>query len=63
MLEGERSYDYLLSGRAVMYTFHPTRTRADLKMETEFSQALGQIGKQYKTIMTELQALIPELRR
>jgi hypothetical protein len=46
-----------------MYTFRPTRTRADLKTETEFSQALGQIGKQYKTIMSELQGLIPELRR
>jgi hypothetical protein len=63
VLEGERSYDYLLAGRAVMYTFRPTRTRADLRTETEFGQAMAELSKQYKTVMSELQALIPELRR
>jgi hypothetical protein len=61
--EGEHSYDYLRAGRAIQLTFRPRRTRADLRTEAELGQALHEIGKQYKTIMTDLQEKIPELRR
>ena len=60
---GERSYDYLVANRAIMLTFRPLRTRADTRTEAELSQAFGELGKQYKQIMKELDGWLPELRR
>lgn len=62
-LDGERSYDYLLANRAIMLTFRPTRTRADERISAELSQALGEIGKQSRLLMTELEVWLPELHR
>jgi hypothetical protein len=61
--EGERSYDYLVANRAIMLTFRPVRARADERTAAELSQALGDIGKQYKGVMKELDDLFPGLRR
>ncbi len=55
--------DYLRAGRAIMLTFRPTRTWADTRTEAELSQALREIGKQYKDIMSQVQDWLPELRR
>jgi hypothetical protein len=60
---GERSYDYLVANRAILLTFRPIRTRADERTAAELSQALGEIGKQYKGLMKELDGWLPELRR
>jgi hypothetical protein len=46
-----------------MLTFRPTRTRADTRVEAELAAAFGEIGKQYKLLMTELDGWLPELRR
>ncbi|MGE3913336.1 MAG: hypothetical protein AB7K36_28555 [Chloroflexota bacterium] len=61
--EGERSYDYLRAGRAIRYTFRPTRTRADLRTDAELANIFHELGKQYKGVMSEAQEIIPELRR
>ena len=63
MQEGERSYDYLVPGRAILLTFRPIRTRADVRAEAELAQAFRELGKQYKLVMTELEGRLPELRR
>ena len=62
-LSGERSYDYLVANRAIMLTFRPIRTRADERTTAELSAAFGEIGKQYKQLMLELDGWLPELRR
>ena len=49
---GDRSYDYLVAGRAIMLTFRPSRTRADTRTEAELSQAFREIGKPYKQLMS-----------
>jgi hypothetical protein len=61
--EGERSYDYLMAGRAMMLTFRPIRTRSDVRTQAEFGEVIRQLGKQYHGIMGELQDWVPELRR
>jgi hypothetical protein len=61
--DGERSYDYLVANRAIMLTFRPTRTRADTRVEAELAAAFGELGKQYKLLLTELDGWLPELRR
>ena len=38
--EGERSYDYLVAGRAIVLTFRPTRSKADALAEAEMREAL-----------------------
>jgi hypothetical protein len=60
--DGERSYDYLVSGRAIMLTFHPIRTRSDVETEAELGDLLSQLGKQYHGVMDQLQDWLPELR-
>jgi hypothetical protein len=60
---GERSYDYLVANRTILLTFRPIRTRADERTAAELSQALGEVGKQYKGLMKELDGWLPELRR
>jgi hypothetical protein len=62
-LDGERSYDYLVAGRAIMLTFRPVRTRADTRTEAELGDVMKQLSKQYKGFMDELQGWVPELRR
>ena len=46
-----------------MLTFRPIRTRADERTTAELSAAFGEIGKQYKQLMFELDGWLPELRR
>jgi hypothetical protein len=55
--------DYLVPGRAIVLTFHTTRTAADARAQADLSQALREIGKQYKGVMSELGDLFPEQRR
>jgi hypothetical protein len=45
--EGERSFDYLLPGRAILLTFRPTRTQGDLYAEAELRDVLSTLRNQY----------------
>lgn len=45
--EGERSYDYLVPGRAILLTFRPVRTRGDLRAEAELRDVLSSLRNQY----------------
>jgi hypothetical protein len=46
-----------------MLTFRPLRTRADTRTEAELGDLMKQLSKQYRGLMDELQAWVPELRR
>lgn len=61
--DGERSYDYLVAGRPIMLTFHPTRTQADAQTQAELAEAFGELGTHAKEFLEELDAWWPELRR
>jgi hypothetical protein len=45
--DGERSYDYLMPGRAILLTFRPIRTRGDLRADAELRDVLSSLRSQY----------------
>jgi hypothetical protein len=53
-----RSYDYLVPGRALVLTFRPTRSQADLRAQTEFRALLSDARERYRAeIDDKLRAL------
>ncbi|MCC6174666.1 MAG: hypothetical protein IT305_05105 [Chloroflexi bacterium] len=52
--DGERSYDYLISGRVVLLTFKPIRTLADAKAQADFRSLLSELRDRYKDDLTFL---------
>jgi len=46
--DGERSFDYLLPGRAMLLTFRPIRLRADTRAEAELRDILRDLRDRYR---------------
>jgi hypothetical protein len=46
--DGERSFDYLLPGRAMLLTFRPIRSRADTRAEAELRDILRDLRDRYR---------------
>jgi hypothetical protein len=61
--EGERSYDYLVAGRAIVLTFRPTRSKADALAEAELHDALRKLRDEYHDDLTQALDLLGSLRR
>jgi hypothetical protein len=61
--EGERSYDYLVAGRAIVLTFHPTRSKADALAEAELRGALKSLRDEYHDDLVRALDFVGSLRR
>jgi hypothetical protein len=45
---GQRAFDYLQAGRALLLTFSPTRSRSELRAELEFQALIGTLRDRYQ---------------
>ena len=61
--DGEESYDYLVPGRAIVLTFHPTRTRADVLAGAELRDTLRSLRDQYYDEVMEAFKLLAALNQ
>ena len=61
--EGERSYDYLVPGRAIVLTFRPTRSKSDALAEAQLRDSLKSLRDEYHDEITEALDLLGSLRR
>jgi len=61
--EGERSYDYLVPGRAIVLTFRPTRSKADALAEAELRAALKSLRDEYHDDVIQALDFLGSLRR
>jgi len=61
--EGERSYDYLMAGRAIVLTFRPTRSKADALAEAEMREALKKLRDEYHDDLARAFDLLGSWRR
>jgi hypothetical protein len=61
--DGERSYDYLMSGRAIVLTFRPTRSKADVLAGAELRETLRSLRDEYHDDLVHALSLLEGLRR
>ena len=61
--DGERSYDYLVPGRAIVLTFRPTRSKADVLASAELRETLRSLRDEYYDDLAQAITLLEGLRR